>query len=117
MLQTYISDYNALIPYATAGDTNYWTLLLDGYQANNNNTIPNNRIDAIGAAVAALYPQPNQPGDPLLETNNFRTNVLTPLHRARLVEFDRDTNSVLLSPSGATETETKVLPKIKVSDH
>jgi hypothetical protein len=45
--------------------------------------------------------------------DHFRTKVLTPLHGARLVEFDRDTNTVLLSPRGATETETKVLPKIK----
>jgi len=41
------------------------------------NIIPSYRIDSIGAAVAALYPQANQPGDPLLETNNFRTNVLS----------------------------------------
>ena len=41
------------------------------------NVIPSRQIDSIGAAVAALYPQPNQPGDPLLETNNFRTNVLS----------------------------------------
>ncbi len=47
--------------------------------------------------------------------DNFRNNVLTPLHRARLVEFDQETNTVLLSPLGAIETETKVLPKIKVS--
>jgi hypothetical protein len=46
--------------------------------------------------------------------DNFRTNVLRPLHRERLVEFDKDTNTVLLSPLGATETEAKVLPKIKV---
>ena len=47
--------------------------------------------------------------------DHFRTKILTPLHRARLVEFDRDTNTVLLSPLGAIETETRVLPKIKVS--
>jgi hypothetical protein len=41
------------------------------------NVIPSGQIDAIGAGVAALYPQPNQTGDPLLETNNFRTNVLS----------------------------------------
>jgi hypothetical protein len=46
--------------------------------------------------------------------DHFRTSVLTPLHRARLVEFDKDTNTVLLSPRGATETEMKVLPKIAV---
>ena len=41
------------------------------------NVIPSNRIDSIGAGVTALYPQANQPGDPLLQTNNFRTNVLS----------------------------------------
>ena len=46
--------------------------------------------------------------------DHFRAKVVAPLHRARLVEFDKDTNTVLLSPLGATETEQKVLPKIKV---
>lgn len=46
--------------------------------------------------------------------DHFRTNVLVPLHRARLVEFDNDTSTVLLSPLGATETEVNVLPKVKV---
>ena len=41
-----------------------------------NNIIPAERLDAIGSAVTALYPQANQPGDPLFQTNNFRTNVL-----------------------------------------
>ncbi len=41
-----------------------------------NNIIPATSISSIGAAVAALYPKPNQPGDPLLQTNNLRTNVL-----------------------------------------
>ncbi len=46
--------------------------------------------------------------------DHFRTSVLTPLHRARLVELDKDTNTVLLSPLGATETEANVLPKMNV---
>ena len=41
------------------------------------NAIPAPRIDSIGSGVAALYPQPNQPGDPLFQTNNFRTDVLS----------------------------------------
>ena len=49
--------------------------------------------------------------------DHFRTRVLAPLHRARLVEFDKDTNTVLLSPRGATETEAKVLPKIKLGSN
>jgi hypothetical protein len=47
--------------------------------------------------------------------NDFRTKVLAPLHGSRLVEFDRETNTVLLSPRGAEETERKILPKINVS--
>jgi hypothetical protein len=44
--------------------------------------------------------------------DQFRTSVVAPLHRARMVEFDKDTNTVLLSPLGARETEARVLPKI-----
>jgi carboxypeptidase family protein/TonB-dependent receptor-like protein len=40
------------------------------------NVIPKNRLDPIGLNVAALFPAPNLPGDPLLQTNNFLTNVL-----------------------------------------
>ncbi len=40
------------------------------------NVIPKAALDPIGLKVAALYPQPNIPGDPDLGTNNFRTNVL-----------------------------------------
>ena len=46
--------------------------------------------------------------------DRFRDRVLRPLHRARLVEFDRGTNTILLSPLGATETEANVLPKVNV---
>lgn len=48
------------------------------------NVIPASRISSIGAAVAALYPAPNLPGDPLLQTNNFRTNVLSAFHSYQL---------------------------------
>ncbi len=40
------------------------------------NIIPTTRLNPIGLKVAALYPAPNLPGDPLLQTNNFVTNVL-----------------------------------------
>ncbi|HEX3432554.1 MAG TPA: hypothetical protein VHT25_00660 [Solirubrobacteraceae bacterium] len=46
--------------------------------------------------------------------DHFRTKVITPLHKQRLIEFDRETKTVLLSPSGSDETEKSVLPKIKV---
>jgi outer membrane receptor protein involved in Fe transport len=34
--------------------------------------------------VAAFYPVSNQPGDPLLQTNNFRANVLSTFHQYQL---------------------------------
>src|SRR5579884_1290123 len=42
-----------------------------------NNIIPKTQLDSIGLAIANLYPLPNLPGDPLLQTNNFRANVLS----------------------------------------
>jgi hypothetical protein len=47
--------------------------------------------------------------------NDFRAKVLAPLHDSRLIEFDRETNTVLLSPRGAKETERKILSKINIS--
>ena len=41
-----------------------------------NNMIPTGQQSAIGAAVAALYPKPNQTGDPIFGTNNFRDNIV-----------------------------------------
>ena len=41
-----------------------------------NNAIPQQRLSSIGTAVTALYPQPNQPGDPDFGTNNFRQNIV-----------------------------------------
>lgn len=41
----------------------------------------------------------------------FKRNVLRPLHRARLVEFDEETDSVYLSPTGIKEVETRILKK------
>jgi len=40
------------------------------------NIIPQERFSQIGKGVAALYPQPNQTGDPDLGTNNFRQNIV-----------------------------------------
>ncbi len=50
----------------------------------NGNVIPASQLSPIGMAVAALYPAPNQQGDPLLQTNNFRTNVLSTFHQYQL---------------------------------
>jgi len=41
------------------------------------NVIPTSMLNPIGLKVLALYPTPNLPGDPLLGTNNYRTNVLS----------------------------------------
>ena len=38
---------------------------------------PASMLNPIGLKVAQLYPAPNLPGDPLLGTNNYRTNVLS----------------------------------------
>lgn len=37
--------------------------------------------------------------------DNFRARVLVPLHRERLVEYDRDSETVVLSPSGSAAVE------------
>jgi hypothetical protein len=49
-----------------------------------NNMVSASEISPIGTAIAALYPKPNQPGDPLLQTNNFRANVLGESHSYQL---------------------------------
>jgi hypothetical protein len=46
---------------------------------------------------------------------NFNRDVLDKLHRARLIEWDRDTDMAILSPTGIREVEAEVLPKVKVS--
>jgi hypothetical protein len=39
----------------------------------------------------------------------FKRAVLTPLHKNRLVEYDKDTEAVTISPLGIKEVEEKVL--------
>jgi hypothetical protein len=46
--------------------------------------------------------------------DHFRSSVLIPMHRERLVEFDRETETIVLSPRGALRTESAVLPKVNV---
>ncbi len=48
--------------------------------------------------------------------DNFRSRVLQVLHRERFVEYDRQTDTVLLTPRGADEVDQTILPKIKVRD-
>jgi hypothetical protein len=37
--------------------------------------------------------------------SDFRRDVLRPLHRRRLIEFDEDTDTATLSPTGSEEAE------------
>jgi len=39
----------------------------------------------------------------------FKKKVLTPLHKERLVEYDRETESVTISPLGIKEVEENIL--------
>lgn len=39
----------------------------------------------------------------------FTRNVLKPLHKARLIEYDKDSEAVFLSPLGIKEVESKIL--------
>jgi hypothetical protein len=45
----------------------------------------------------------------------YRRDVIARLHKARFVEYDRENEVVILSPSGAEEVEKTVLPKIGVT--
>lgn len=40
---------------------------------------------------------------------SFKVRVLSPLHKGRLIEWDKDTDTALLSPSGIREVEAKIL--------
>lgn len=44
---------------------------------------------------------------------NFRRDVLSKLHRTRLVEWDRETEMVVLSPLGIREVEEKLVDRIR----
>lgn len=43
---------------------------------------------------------------------HYRRDVLSRLHEARLIEWDRDTEMAILSPLGVAEVEGVILPKI-----
>ncbi len=45
-------------------------------------------------------------------STNYRRDVLAKLHRARLIEWDRDTEMAIISPTGINEVENEILPKI-----
>jgi hypothetical protein len=39
----------------------------------------------------------------------FRRAVLTPLHKKRLIEYDKDTETITISPLGIREVEERIL--------
>jgi len=47
------------------------------------NVIPSNRFDKVGQNVMKYYPQPNQPGDPLTNANNFYKQTSSPTNTNR----------------------------------
>lgn len=42
---------------------------------------------------------------------NYRNKILIPLHKERSIEFDQGKGRAQISPKGATEVETKILPR------
>jgi len=44
---------------------------------------------------------------------NYRRDVLNKLHADRFIEYDRESEMITLSPTGAQEVEEKILPKVK----
>jgi hypothetical protein len=46
--------------------------------------------------------------------SNYRTHVLLPLHRDRLIEYDRDTETAVLSPTGAARVDDQIVPKLRM---
>lgn len=43
---------------------------------------------------------------------NYRRDVLAKIHSARLIEWDKETEIAIISPTGITEVENNILPKI-----
>ncbi len=43
---------------------------------------------------------------------NYRRDILAKLHKARLIEWDRELEMAIISPSGVDEVENKILPDI-----
>lgn len=45
--------------------------------------------------------------------SNYRTHVLLPLHRDRLIEYDRETETAVLSPTGAERVDEEIIPQLR----
>jgi hypothetical protein len=43
----------------------------------------------------------------------FRKAILKQLHEKKIIEYDKETDIVYLSPKGIIEVETTILPKLK----
>lgn len=43
----------------------------------------------------------------------FRRDVLRPLHKVRMVEYDEKAETVVISPKGIARVETEILPKLR----
>lgn len=49
------------------------------------------------------------------QRSHFNRDVLSKLHKGRLIEWDRDTDMAILSPTGIREVEVGVLPRVKAA--
>lgn len=49
------------------------------------------------------------------QRSNFNRDVLTKLHKDRLIEWDRETDMAIISPTGIREVEGTVIAKVKTS--
>jgi hypothetical protein len=45
--------------------------------------------------------------------SNYRAHVLLPLHRDRLIEYDRETETAVLSPTGAERVDDEIIPRLR----
>ena len=47
--------------------------------------------------------------------SNYKRDVLRPMHSARLLEYDKETEFVIISPTGVKRVEGELLPKLNQS--
>ena len=78
----------------------------------------NPKLSYVQQTLLLLYsnPGPAVPVEDLVSwtehsnTSIYRRDVLSRLHRARLIEYDRDTEMAAISPKGVEKVETELLP-------
>lgn len=74
-------------------------------------------LDFKSQTLLLLYsdPEPSVPAEDLFEwtehssLSNYRRDVLRPLHAQRLIEYDKDSEMVVLSPTGIAKVEDSIL--------